>query len=334
MGDHYRQIDQTERRLIMHHREAGKSFRAIGLILGRSASTISREIDRNRRPWAYEAEHAQSQATKRKVKPRVPRKLHRYPRLREIVHQGLDQGFSPQQICGRLKRDYPEDPTMRIAHETIYAYIYAMPKGETRQAMIGKLRRKHKNRRSHNRVARSERGKIANMISIHDRPSEIEGRAIPGHWEGDLIVGKKNQSAVGTLVERQSRYLFLAHLESKKSDDTRLSFTRTFDAVPPMLRQSLTYDQGKEMSEHQQLAADLNIDVYFCDPHAPWQRGTNENTNGLVREYLPKGSDLSKYTQHDLNQIAERINNRPRKILDFQTPNEVYSQLLKQGVAL
>lgn len=334
MGQRYTHIDQTERRLIMHHKEAGKSMQAIGRILGRPASTISREIARNRQPWAYEALFAQGRALERKEKPRTSKKLDKNKHLKNIVMKALAKGFSPQQICGRLKRDFPKDKNMHLAHETIYAYIYAMPKGETRQAMIAKLRRKHKHRRHHQRAPRSDRGKIADMISIHDRPHDIEGRAIAGHWEGDLIIGKNHKSAVGTLVERQSRYLFLAHLDSKKADDTRLSFTKTLKDVPPTLRRSLTYDQGKEMSEHKQLGADLNIDVYFCDPHAPWQRGTNENTNGLVREYLPKGTDLSIYTQEDLNQIAELINERPRKVLDFQTPNEVYSNLLQQSVAL
>ena len=336
MVSKYTHLDKTERLLIMQHYEDGLSMRAIARILRRSPGTISRELRRNRWPWGYEADHANLQAHKRRHKPRTLRKLLTMPRLRAYVHTKLKQSWSPQQICGRLKIDYPEDQNMRIAHETIYAYIYAMPKGELRQALIARLRRKHKNRRPQNRAARSDRGRMADMVSIHERPEDIEGRKVPGHWEGDLIIGKGHGSAVGTLVERSSRYLVLAHLTRHTAENTRLSFTKKLKDIPKPMRKSLTYDQGKEMAQHKILAENLEIGVYFCDPHSPWQRGTNENTNGLIREYLPKGTDLSRYSQKDLDEIAERINTRPRKILDFATPQEVYYQMLDNtnGVAL
>jgi IS30 family transposase len=260
---------------------------------------------------------------------RTARKLDVHRRLRYYVRRKLDMYWSPQQIAGRIRADFPNDKDMRISHETIYAYIYAMPKGRLRQEIIANLRRKHPYRQKQGRGA-SGQGRICDMVSIHDRPEDIESREIPGHWEGDLIIGKANGSAVGTLVERKSRYLVLAHLESKTAQETRLSFTRKLSTIPPELRQTLTYDQGKEMSQHKTLSADLQMDVYFCDPHSPWQRGTNENTNGLIRQFLPKGTDMSDVSQEELDRIAHLINTRPRKILDFQTPREVYMKDLKQ----
>jgi IS30 family transposase len=323
----------------MSGHEAGFSIRAIARLLNRSPSTISRELNRNKKPWGYSAYHADWQAKTRCHRGKFPRKLTLNVKLWEYILRGINRNWSPQQICGRLLKDYPNNEDMRISHETIYAFIYAMPKGELRQGLVAKLRRKHKNRRKQNRAYTSNRGRIADMVSIHERPEEIEGRQIPGHWEGDLIIGKSHKSAVGTLVERKSRYLILAHLEKHTATNTRLSFTRKLkDVEKPMLK-SLTYDQGKEMSEHKILAEELDIGIYFCDPHSPWQRGTNENTNGLVREYLPKGSDLSGASQERLDEIAELINTRPRKVLGFKTPQEVYFEELNQynmsnGVAL
>lgn len=337
----YTHLGAVERQLIMQAREFGLGIRATAQMLGRSPSTISREIRRHKEPWGYEAHKAQYAAQRNRHKSRRPRKLAAHSPLRQAVLRGLTRGWSPQQICGRMRKDNKDDPTMSISHESIYAYIYAMPRGELRQALIAKLRRKHPNRRKQGRAALSNRGRMADMVSIHDRPKDVDGRRIPGHWEGDLIIGQGHKSAVGTLVERSSRYLVLTYLKESRhtAQNTRLSFTKNLENVPKPLLKSLTYDQGKEMSQHKMLAKELKIDVYFCDPHSPWQRGTNENTNGLVREYLPKGTDLSGYSQHDLDEIAERINTRPRKILDFATPKEVYYDVLENttqsdGVAL
>lgn len=339
MEHSYKHLHETERYMIMHGHEQGFSMRAIASMLNRSPGTISRELKRNKERWSYEAHKANCWARERRHKPRVPRKLSRSPLLWDYVLRGIKRCWSPQQICGRLCMDHPNNEDMRISHETIYAFIYAMPKGELRKELVARLRRKHTNRRKQGRAHNSDRGRIADMISIHDRPEEIEGRQIPGHWEGDLIIGKGHGSAVGTLVERTSRYLVLAHLKQHTAENTRLSFTKSLEDVPKPLLKSLTYDQGKEMSQHKILAEELDIGVYFCDPHSPWQRGTNENTNGLVRQYLPKGTDLSQRSQEDLDEIALSINTRPRKILGFKTPQEVYFELLdsytgSNGVAL
>jgi IS30 family transposase len=325
--------------MIMHGHEQGLSMRAIASMLNRAPSTISRELNRNKERWCYEAHKAQRWAHERRHMPRVPRKLSCVPMLLNYVLRGIKRCWSPQQICGRLLLDHPNNEEMRISHETIYAFIYAMPRGELRKELVAQLRRKHTNRRKQSRGANPNRGRIADMVSIHDRPEEIEGRKVPGHCEGDLIIGKSHGSAVGTLVERTSRYLVLAHLKQHTAEKTRLSFTRNLEDVPKPLLKSLTYDQGKEMSQHKILAEELDIGVYFCDPHSPWQRGTNENTNGLVRQYLPKGTDLSHRSQEDLDEIALSINTRPRKILGFKTPQEVYFELLDSytqpnGVAL
>jgi len=342
MEQAYTQLHETERHLIMQARELGLSIRRTAHMLGRSPSTISREIRRNKEMWYYDANKAQHFAKTRTHSSPRSRKIDLYAPLKAYIMRGLGRGWSPQQICGRMRKYHSGDPAMSISHESIYAHIYAMPRGELRQALIAKLRRKHTNRRKQGRAAaRSDRGRMADMVSIHDRPQDIEGRQVPGHWEGDLIIGQAHKSAVGTLVERSSRYLVLTYLDESRhsAENTRLSFTKNLENIPKPLLKSLTYDQGKEMSQHKILAKKLDIDVFFCDPHSPWQRGTNENTNGLVREYLPKGSDLSGYSQADLNDIAERINTRPRKILDFATPKEVYYEMLEKitqsdGVAL
>lgn len=328
MNLRYKHIEETERYMIMSAHEAGHSIRKIAQNLRRSPSTISREIRRNKEPWGYEALKAHCHARARWCMPRTGRKLDDNRKLRYYVMCKFNKYWSPQQISGRLKTDFPNDKDMRISHETLYAYIYAMPKGGVRQQLIASLRRKRQYRRKASR-AHDNRGRIADMVSIHERPEEIEGRRTIGHWEGDLIVGKDNASAVGTLVERKSRYVLLAHLENKTAEKTRLSFTRKLSDIPAELRQSLTYDQGKEMSQHKMLGTDLQMDIYFCDPHSPWQRGSNENTNGLIRQFLPKGTDLSDASQYDLDHIANLLNSRPRKVLDFQTPAEVYMKEFK-----
>lgn len=325
----YKHLEKIERYLIMSAYEEGKSIRWIARSLRRAPSTISRELERNKEPWGYEARTAHRTARKRWCIPRTLRKLDVQRRLRYYVMGRLDRYWSPEQISGRIKTTFPDDKEMRISHETIYAYIYAMPKGRLRQEVIANLRRKRPYRQKQGRTT-ANRGRISDMVSIHDRPEDIEGRRIAGHWEGDLIIGKNHGSAVGTLVERKSRYTLLAHLESKTAEQTRLSFTRKLSDVPQELRQSMTYDQGKEMSQHKMLTADMKMDIYFCDPHSPWQRGTNENTNGLVRQFLPKGTDMSDVSQEELDEIAHLLNTRPRKVLGYQTPREVYMKELKQ----
>lgn len=308
---------------------AGHSMRRIARNIGRSASSISRELDRNSSDQGYDALLAHQQAKAKHRKPRIIKKLNAHRHLRLYVFGKLDRCWSPQQISGRLLKDFPERKKMRISHETIYAYIYAMPKSGLRQELIANLRRKHPQRYKHGHNPSKGKARISDMVSIHERPEEIEGRRVMGHWEGDLIIGKNHGSAVGTLVERKSRYVFLAHLNSQSAIETRLSFTRKLADVPSELRQSLTYDQGKEMSQHKLLSADLDMSVYFCDPHSPWQKGAIENINGLIRQFLPKGSDLSDVSQNELDEISHLLNTRPRKALDFQTPREVYMKEFK-----
>ena len=226
-------------------------------------------------------------------------------------------------VAWRLaKQMHPEQPSERVSHETIYAYIYAQPRGELRKLLIGALRQAHKKRLPRSR-GQDRRGRLCDMVSIHDRPVEVQGRQVAGHWEGDLIKGAGNASAVGTLVERKSRFVLLAKVDHPDAESVLEGFTRRLRTLPASLRKTLTYDQGKEMARHQELAERLHLRVYFADPHSPWQRPTNENTNGLLREYLPKGMDLSGLSQRYLTQVATALNTRPRKCLGFLTPEEV-----------
>jgi IS30 family transposase len=241
----------------------------------------------------------------------------------------MRKSWSPEQVAGMLKRMYPDDPDKHVSHETIYAHIYAYPRGELRTELIKLLRQSHKTRKPRAR-GNDRRGQLQDITPIAMRPKDVESRVIPGHWEGDLIKGKFNRSCVGTLVERTSRYLILVQLDDAKAPTVHQGFVREMKDVPETVRKSLTYDRGKEMALHKQVAGDLNLTVYFADPHAPWQRGSNENTNGLVRQYLPKGSDLSGHSQADLNAIAQSLNTRPRKKLGFFTPEEVYQANLSR----
>jgi len=255
--------------------------------------------------------------------------LVKHPDLWRWVKGRLRAGWSPQQISGRLKHMHPDDPDRQVSHETIYAALYAQPRGYLRTELIKYLRQAHKKRMARSRGKR--RGGWPDMTPIAERPDAVETRRVAGHWEGDLIIGKAQQSAVGTMVERTSRYVVLTQVDDRKAVTVRQGFTRQMQDIPPLLRKSITYDRGVEMAQHKMLEAELDLTVYFADPHSPWQRGTNENTNGLVRQYLPKGSDLSGHTQNDLNEIAERLNDRPRKCLDFQTPSEVFDQIIQNG---
>ena len=322
----YKHLSESERYMTMTGLKAGHSLREIGRSIGRAASTISREIKRNKLSEVYEPVRADKRARTRRKQPRKGKKLDANRHLKMYVVDKLERSWSPEQIIGRLLVDFPNRKDMRISHETIYAYIYAMPKSELRKELIAKLRRKHPKRLKQGRGSNAKKARIADMVSIHERPHEIEGRQIMGNWEGDLIIGKNHGSAVGTLVERKSRYVYLTQLNNQTATETRLSFTRKLEQVPPEMRLSLTYDQGTEMSQHKKLTSELDMAVYFCDPHAPWQKGTVENTNGLVREFLPKGTDLSDLTQDELDAISYALNTRPRKALGFLTPQEVYMQ--------
>jgi IS30 family transposase len=248
----------------------------------------------------------------------------------EIVTGLLREGWSPEQIAGRRKRmidGIARDSGLTVSHEAIYLAIYALPRGELRRELIACLRqgKPHRGRRS---KSTEKRGKIVGMTNIRERPQDVEGRLVPGHWEGDLIIGAGGASAVGTLVERTSRLVLLVHMPTRKADEAASAFSGALNAVPEPLRRTLTYDQGKEMAHHQRLADATGMKVYFADPHSPWQRPSNENTNGLLRQYLPKGISLAGYDQDALDEIAERLNNRPRKTLKFATPAEEFARLM------
>ena len=322
----YTHLSADERETLSLGLTHGHSLRMMARVLGRAPSTVSREVARNTtRGRPYRACTAQIQAAARTRHPRRPRKL-LDPWLWQYVRSHLAEGCSPEQIAGRLRRAYPDDMRNQLSAETIYAGLYVLPRGTLRSELLTALRQARKARRPRARGI-DRRGQIPNMTPIAERPAEVATRTVPGHWEGDLIKGARNGSAVGTLVERTTRLVILAKMNGTDATSARQGFTKKLRHVPAMLRKTLTYDRGKEMAEHERLAERLAIRVFFADPYSPWQRGTNENTNGLLRQYLPKSTDLSGYTQRELNAMAHRLNTRPRKCLDFATLLEVYAQL-------
>jgi transposase, IS30 family len=325
-------LSSAEREELSLGLQAGDSFRKVARRLGRAPSTISREVALNGRRIRYRAWRADRAAIRRTRRPK-PSKLAVNSRLRREVESRLEERWSPQQIAARLVRDYPDDPEMRVSHETIYRSLFVQARGALRKELTTCLRTGRTQRRSHKRTDLSGTGRLSNMVLISKRPAEAEDRAIPGHWEGDLIVGKKGHSAIGTLVERASRYVMLVHLpEGRTAGHVRRALSRQLRRLPAELRRTLTWDQGKEMAEHVQFKIDTNIAVYFCDPHSPWQRGSSENTNGLLRQYFPKGADLSQYTREDLKKVARQLNARPRQTLGWMKPCEVFSRTVATTV--
>ena len=305
---------------------AGQSDSEIARGLGRHRSTIGREIGRCGGRERYRAIPAERRAQQRACRPKEA-KLGSCPRLWSEVERGLELCWSPQQISARLKRDHPDHQELRISHETIYRSLYVQSRGELRRQLTKNLRTARSTRRQHGRVQR--RGRIVGMIPISQRPAEVEDRAVPGHWEGDLILGSHGRSAVATLVERQTRYVMLAYLGDDRSTLTVIeALKQRVRDLPAHLKRSLTWDQGKELSAHRQFTVATGVDVYFCDPHSPWQRGSNENTNGLLRQYLPKSSDLAAHDQQQLDQIASELNGRPRQTLEWANPAEKMLELL------
>jgi len=304
----------------------GESLRALARVLGRAPSTLCREYARNTtRGRPDRACTAQSQAATRARQPRRSRKL-LDPWLWQYVRTQLAEGCSPEPIAGRLQRAYPDDMGKQLSAETSYAGVYGLPRGTLRSERLSALRQARKARRPRARGT-DRRGQISNMTPLAERPAEVATRTVPGHWEGALIKGARKGSAVGTLVERTTRLGILARMDGTDARSARQGFTKTLRHVPALLRKTLTDDRGKEMAEHECLAERLAIRIFFADPYSPWQRGTNEHTKGLLRQSLPKGTDVSGYTQRELNAIAHRLNTRPRKCLDVATPLEVYAQL-------
>jgi len=308
-----------EREEISRGIAAHESVRSIAKLLGRSPSTVSREISRNGGYDRYSAPTAEDAAWARTRRPKRC-KLASSPRLRRAVARKLRLQWSPEQIAGWLKSTFPGDQTQHVSHETIYRSLFVQARGVLKKELFQHLRSKRSIRRSRRMdLPADRRGKIADMVSIRDRPAAAEDRAVPGHWEGDLLSGSKN-SYIATLVERHTRYVMLAKVDSKETQAVVCALIKQAKKLPNELYKSLTWDQGKELADHRQFTIATDIDVYFCDPQSPWQRGSNENTNGLLRQYFPKGTDLSVYSQSDLNKVARRLNERPRKTLDFQTP--------------
>jgi len=304
----------------------GDSLRTIATRLRRAPSTISREVAWNGSRDRYRAWRADRGAIERGRRPK-PAKLAVHSRLCREVERGLCAHWSPQQIAARLVRDYPDEQDMRVSHETIYRTLFVQARGALRKELTTCLRTGRAQRRPHMRTEQSGAGRLQNMILISERPPEIEDRAVPGHWEGDLIIGKGGRSAIGVLVERSSRYVVLLHLpHGRTAKDVRAALTRQVSKLPAELRRTLTWDQGKEMADHVRFSTDTNMVVYFCDPHSPWQRGSNENTNGLLRQYFPSKADLSLHSAAHLNAVARELNNRPRQTLNWMKPSEVFSR--------
>ena len=315
----------SEREEISRSIVAGHSIRAIATRLGRSPSTVSRELCRNGDRQHYRANRADQAAWDRARRPKHC-KLVTNSALARIVAGKLRALWSPEQIAGWLKHTYPDDENFQVSHETIYRTLFIQARGALKKDLLQHLRRTRSMRRSrHHTQKTADHGRIKGTVSIRQRPAEVEDRAVPGHWEGDLLIGTNN-SQIATLVERHTRYVMLARVKGKDSETVINALIKQAHKLPRELYKSLTWDRGKEMADHKRFSLDTQIKVYFCDPRSPWQRGSNENTNGLLRQYFPKGMDLSNIHQNRLNAVARRLNERPRKTLNFETPAERFNQ--------
>jgi IS30 family transposase len=315
----------AEREEISRALVAGHSMRSIGISLGRAPSTISREIARNDGQRYYRASQADQAAWDRARRPKTC-KLVQNRTLAHIVADKLQLLWSPEQIAGWLKRSYPGDEDYQVSHETIYRSLFIQARGALKKELLEHLRRTRVMRRSrHHTQKTANHGRIMDAVSISERPATVEDRAVPGHWEGDLLFGSKN-SQIATLVERHTRYVMLVKVAEKDTETVINALIKNARKLPQELYKSLTWDRGKEMADHKRFTLATNIKVYFCDPQNPWQRGTNENTNGLLRQYFPKGTDVSAHSQAKLNAVARKLNERPRKTLNYETPAERYQQ--------
>jgi len=315
----------AEREEISRAVVAGHSMRWIATSLGRAPSSISREIERNGGQGCYRASQAEQAAWDRARRPKTC-KLAENRTLAHIVANKLQVQWSPEQIAGWLQRTYPGDENYQVSHETIYRSLFIQARGALKKELLEHLRRTRVMRRSrHHTQKTGNHGRITDTVSISERPATVEDRAVPGHWEGDLLFGSKN-SQIATLVERHTRYVMLVKVASKDTETVINALIKNARQLPQELYQSLTWDRGKEMADHKRFTLATDIKVYFCDPQNPWQRGTNENTNGLLRQYFPKGTDISAYSQAKLSAVARKLNERPRKTLNYETPAERYRQ--------
>jgi IS30 family transposase len=320
-------LSLAEREEISRSLAIGHPIRQIARSLGRAPSTISREINRNGGQTSYRAGCADAAAWKRSHRPKNC-KLVDNPGLARIVASKLQLQWSPEQIAGWLKYIFPEKKDYQVSHETIYRSLFIQARGALKKELLAHLRRSQAMRRSRHHTQKTDNhGRIKDTVSISERPAMVEDRAVPGHWEGDLVFGDRN-SRIATLVERHTRYVMLVKIASKDTETVINALIENARQLPQELYQSLTWDRGKEMADHKRFTMATDIDVYFCDPHSPWQRGSNENTNGLLRQYFPKGVDVSAYSQAELNEVARKLNERPRKTLEYQTPAERFSLLV------
>jgi IS30 family transposase len=325
--ERYRRLSLMEREELSRRLAAGHSLRATAQAMQRAPSTLSRELARHRTtPVTYRAVPAHQRAQRWAHRPRKPRKLAVQPRLRTAVFTLLAHRWSPEQIARGLPQRYPDEPTMRISHEAIYTYLYVLPSGALKRELARYLRRRHRFRRPR-KVRRSSRP-IQDLLSIDERPKEVADRTVPGHWEGDLLVGHANASALGTLVERTTRFTLLVPLKAKDAATVRHAFARELRTLPAQLRRSLTYDQGPEMREHHLFTKQTKMRVYFAHPHCPWERGTNENTNGLLRQFFPKGTRFTQVSRAEIKRVQVMLNDRPRKILNWHSPAHAFHHLL------
>jgi IS30 family transposase len=328
---------RSKRCLSKHEREEisrgvarGESCRAIAAAIGRTHTTVSREVNRNGGRERYRAHDADEAAWGRARRPKRS-KLAVNSRLREVVEERLELEWSPEQISAWLARTYAGELAMQVSHETIYLSLFVQSRGALRRQLCAHLRRRRRTRRPRGRPAPQGRGQIREMVMISERPAEVEDRAVPGHWEGDLLLGSR-ATGIATLVERTSRYTQLVALPNGyRAEPVRAALVQSIGSLPSQLRRSLTWDQGKEMAEHVQFTVDSGVQVYFCDPNSPWQRGSNENTNGLLRQYFPQRTDLGGVSQEQLDAVAARLNGRPRKTLGWMTPAERFAQLVAVG---
>jgi IS30 family transposase len=328
-------VKRSELRLSLAEREeisrgltTGATFATIAVGLGRAASTVSREVAANGGRALYRAHTADERALVLMARPKVS-KLAGCARLRAEVEARLAVRWSPQQIARSLRDDFPDDEEMWVSHETIYTSLFVQGRGSLRKELAKCLRTGRAIRRPHGTMP-TNKGKLGEMILISERPADVEDRAVPGHWEGDLIMGSACKSAIGTLVERTTRFVMLLHLpDGHNAEQVRVALERTIGRLPAELRRSLTWDQGKEMADHVRFTINTGVQIYFCDPHSPWQRGSNENTNGLLRQYFPKSTDLSRYTRRQLDDVAAELNGRPRQTLDWMKPSQKFAELVR-----
>jgi len=320
----YKRLQQEEREIISQMIAQNKSYRTIRKVLNRNVSTISREVNRLNR--SYQAFVAQADAEALAKKHNCKTKIEKRKQLWKLIKEKLSLKWSPEQISHHLKQQYPDDKSMQLSHESIYTYLYVLPKGSLRKELIGYLRQRKRLRKRRKRST-EQRGTIPEMISIEERPAHVADRIIPGHWEGDLIMGKAHKSAVGTLVERTTRTLLLVPLKAKDATTVRKSFAKEIKTLPKQMSVSLTYDRGKEMTQHKLFTKQTKMKVYFCHPHSPWERGTNENTNMLIRQYFPKGTNFNQVSRTQIKKVQNMLNERPRKTLNWRTPKEIFNQL-------